>query len=163
MQRRSIPSRIAASLTVMAALLVFAGAGCKPFTTASEPDEETSKQWNEEKTRLVKEFFAKKPFASFAHVQPGVRSEIYIDLTTAATMPWLNPKDANEAAGQPSFSLNLTGPGVLGESTQRRPYAPGKDERFTWSINRFGNYVADINVEQGGATLFHTTETIDVK
>ena len=64
---------------------------------------------------------------SYAHTQPGVQSEVYLDI--------LGP------AGSVA-QFTLSGPGILGSSSQSGTIGDNGRLRLTWVINQFGKYTA---------------------
>lgn len=80
---------------------------------------------------------------SFAHVQPGKYSEVYVDVT--------GPPGTKATA-------TLKGPGVTGSKTQSGTIGSGGSLRLTWRINKYGTYTATGTI---GNTPF--TLTVDVK
>jgi len=64
---------------------------------------------------------------SYAHTQPGVQSEVYLEIQ-------------GPAGAVAQFTLN--GPGILGSSSQLGTIGDNGRLRLTWVINQFGNYTA---------------------
>ena len=62
---------------------------------------------------------------SFAHTQPDVQSEVYLDI---------------EAQSGTAVSATLSGPGIVGSAVQSGAVASNGRLRLTWTINIFGNY-----------------------
>lgn len=76
---------------------------------------------------------------SFAHTQPGVQSEVYVDIR-----------------GEPgaSVSATLSGPGVKGSSSKSGTIGADGRLRLTWTIDQFGSYTASGTV---GGQSFSTS------
>ena len=73
---------------------------------------------------------------SFVHTQPGVESEVHVDI---------------QAAPGASVVATLSGPGLITAGQQSG--APGDDGtlRLTWRINQFGTY--SVSGTEGGAAF----------
>lgn len=77
---------------------------------------------------------------SYAHTQPGVQSEVYLDIQ--------GPAGA-------TAQFTLSGPGVIGSSSQSGSIGNDGRLRLTWVINQFGNYSASgtVNGQTFSATI----------
>jgi hypothetical protein len=135
--------------------LLLVGAGCitgMPAPSDSNglppgPEANEGEQGSAPAPQVQQAFFVGEPQLSFNHVQPGVRSEFYVDLQAAANPPQLDIRDANDPG--PVVTLTLSGPGIMGEATETHPYEAGQKIRFTWNINRLGTYKAEGGVYLG--------------
>lgn len=76
--------------------------------------------------------------ASYAHTQPGVESEVYLDVTGPAGT---------------RVEATLAGKGVAGEPLQRGVIGEGGTLRLTWRITRYGEYYAH---GKAGGHLFNS-------
>jgi hypothetical protein len=93
------------------------------------------------------------PEGSFVHVQPGVKSEIYIDLQTGPGRRDRANMDPNEPV--PVVSIGMKGPGVMGAPVETKPFQPNGKMHFIFPINRFGDYTATGDVMENGHSVFH--------
>ncbi len=125
-------------LSVVGALLL-AGPGCRLFESNKPAADGTSAA---DDTDAPAPWFQHAPTISFAHVQPGVRSEFYLDLVALPKPPIAHDQDGEP----PQVSVTLSGPGVMGEPRETRPYRNGQPLHFSWSISRFGQYTAVVSV-----------------
>lgn len=73
---------------------------------------------------------------TFAHTQPGVQSEVYLDVQAGPGAP---------------VSATLTGPAVVGAQTRTGTTDAAGRLRMTWVITQFGSYRATGTV--GGAPI----------
>ena len=62
---------------------------------------------------------------SFAHTQPGVQSEVYLEIQVQQGRV---------------VTASLRGPGIVGAATQTTTAGYGGQVRLTWTINAFGEY-----------------------
>ena len=76
---------------------------------------------------------------SFAHTQPEVQSEVYLDIQVQAGT---------------SVTATLTGPGVVGSGQQSATAATGGQVRLTWTVNVFGAYAVN---GTAGASAFNAS------
>jgi hypothetical protein len=68
---------------------------------------------------------ASTPTLSFAHTQPGVQSEVYLDIQVQAGT---------------TVTATLSGPGIVGSAGQTAVAGSGGQVRLTWTVNVFGDY-----------------------
>ncbi|MEY4744913.1 MAG: hypothetical protein RL272_858 [Candidatus Parcubacteria bacterium] len=161
---RNAAGRLAAAVV----FLLLAGIGCPIAATPPEVNGSATaagagvpaSQPGVQPTVAGAGWFKSDPSFSFAHVQPGVRSEFYVDLHTAPA-PEGQVMDPNEPA--PMINVMLDGPGVLGEHREVKPFRYGEDIRFTWSINRFGDYSAVGDIMVGNQSEQHFFGTLKVR
>jgi hypothetical protein len=65
---------------------------------------------------------------SFAHTQPGIQSEVYLDVQVQAGT---------------TVTATLTGPGVVGSAEMSASAATGGQVRLTWTVNLVGAYAVN--------------------
>ena len=80
---------------------------------------------------------------SFARTQPGVQSEVYLDIQVDSGV---------------TVTAILTGPGVVGSAQQSAVAPTGGQVRLTWTVNVFGNYSAS---GSAGSTSFNSSVTVE--
>jgi hypothetical protein len=102
------------------------------------------------------------PTVSFAHVHPGVSSEFYLDFTTGAGP--VGDGVMNDPNQPPDLiSVQIDGPGVMGDDTVTKPFLPNHPFHLIFPINRFGTYVVTGDIMEGGHSVSHFTEKKEVK
>lgn len=159
--------RRAAPMAATLAFLLLAGFSCAPpppVTDGSEPSNPPAgQQPGNPPANSAAVFFVGEPIVTFNHVQPGVRSEFYVDLTAASNPPPFpaDTRDANDPG--PAVMLTLDGPGVMGEKTETQAYVPGQKLHFTWNIDRFGTYEAEGGIYSNGTLVVPISEELEVK
>ena len=82
------------------------------------------------------------PTMSFVHTQPGVQSEVYLDIQVASGV---------------AVTATLTGPGIVGSAQQSAVAGIGGQVRLTWIINLDGNYSA---TGSAGAASFNSSVSV---
>ena len=80
---------------------------------------------------------------SFVHTQPGVQSEVYLDI---------------EVQSGTTVSATLAGPGVVSLAVQSATSGADGQVRLTWTINVFGLYT--VSGSAGGSSF---NDSIDVQ
>ncbi len=159
MPERTYRHRAAAVIAATAAALLLAGAGCPLYPPPPPESGNPTPAPGAGSDRKPVTWIVGTPTFTFAHVQPGVRSEFYVDLQTGPGLP--SNTDPNDPGT--SVTISLDGPGVLGDRIETRPFVGGEDMRFTWSINRFGDYTAEGDVMQGTQSIYHFSGKAKVK
>lgn len=169
--RKLIHQEIAMA-TAMVSVLILAGFGCAPTPQPQDAQEGitdgvhdpsgvtvTQPAGDDQHEPIV--WFTGEPTASFAHVQPGVKSEFYIDLKTGPGDTQDYPMDPNNPV--PVVSVELDGPGVMGEKVETKPFMANSPMHFIFPINRFGDYTASVDVMEEGHSVFHADLPKNVK